>query len=257
SGQDIGVFLGSVNTGTGSISGTVFNDGNHDGSFDSGDTALSARKVFIDVNNNGKLDSGDISTTTNSSGVYTFSNLAAGTYTVRRADTPGGYSYTEPVAGFYSINLSAGQNVSGQDIGVFLGSVSNNKGSISGTVFNDSNHDGAFDSGDTALSARKVFIDVNNNGKLDSGDISTTTNSSGVYTFSNLAAGTYTVRRADTPGGYSYTEPVAGFYSINLSAGQNVSGQDIGVFLGSVSNNKGSISGTVFNDSNHDGAFDS
>ena len=231
-GKDIGVVQGTISSNTASISGTVFNDGNKDGAFDAGDTVLSARKMYIDANNNGKLDSGEVTATSNASGVYTFSNLAAGTYIIRRADTPAGYTTTTPAGGFASVVLSSGQAVTGRELcGAVQGTVTTNKGSISGTVFNDVNDDGKNDAGDSLLSARKVYIDANNNGKLDSGEVSATTNASGVYTFAGLAAGTYVIRRADTPAGYTYTDPVSGFYSITLTAGQVVTGKDIGVFL--------------------------
>ncbi len=203
---------------TGSISGTVFNDGNQDGVFDAGDTALAQRVIYIDANNNGKLDSGEKTADANSSGVYTFTGLAAGTYIIRRSDTPAGYTYSEPVSGFYSITLTAGQTVSGKDIGVFQGTSSGSTGSISGTVFNDVNEDGTFDAGDTALSARVIYIDANNNGQLDAGEITADANPNGVYTFTGLTAGTYIIRRADTPAGYTYSEPISGYVRITLSA---------------------------------------
>ncbi len=255
-GINFGAVQGTVTANKGSISGTVFNDGNKDGTFDAGDTALASRKIYIDANNNGKLDSGEVSTTSNAGGVYTFSNLPAGTYIIRRADTPAGYTTTTPQGGFASVNLASSQAVTGINFGAVQGTVSTNKGSISGTLFNDTNKDGAFDAGDSALSARKAYIDANNNGKLDAGEVTATSNASGVYTFSNLAAGTYIIRRGDTPAGYSYTEPASGFYSITLAAGQVVSGKNIGVVQGTVNTNKGSISGTVFNDTNKDAKND-
>jgi len=239
-----------------SISGTIFNDGNKNGALDAGDTKLSARKMYIDANDNGKLDSGEKTTTSNAGGVYTFTGLAAGTYRVRRADTPAGYTTTTPVGGFVDVTLSAGQAVTGENFGAVLGTVNNNAGSISGTVFNDGNKNGALDAGDARLSARKMYIDANNNGKLDSGEKTTTSNASGVYTFSNLAAGTYIIRRADTPAGYTTTTPAGGFASVVLSSGQVVTGEDFGAVLGTVNNNKGSISGAVFNDVNKDNKFD-
>ncbi len=186
--------------------------------------------MFIDANNNGKLDSGEVSATTNASGVYTFSGLAAGTYIIRRADTPAGYTITEPVGGAYTVTLAAGQVVTGKDIGAVQGTVTTSKGSISGTVFNDGNDNGKLDSGESLLAARKIYIDANNNGKLDAGEVSVLTNASGVYTFAGLAAGTYVIRRADTPAGYKITDPAAGFYNITLAAGQVVTGKDIGAF---------------------------
>src|SRR5437588_8214154 len=71
-----------VPAGTASISGTVFNDVNVNGTFDAGDKGLSGRKVYIDANNNGRLDKGEIFARSKH-GTYTLSGLAAGTYTVR------------------------------------------------------------------------------------------------------------------------------------------------------------------------------
>jgi hypothetical protein len=78
--------------------------------------------------------------------------------------------------------------------------------SISGTVFNDANGDGAQDDGELGIAGVTVFVDSNNNGILDSGEISTTTDASGDYTLTGLTAGTYVIRqiltqrtRADFP----------------------------------------------------------
>ena len=65
----------------------------------------------------GKLDSGEKSVLTNSSGQYVFSNLAAGTYRIRRADIPGGYTYTVPSSGYYDILLGSGASQGGRDFG--------------------------------------------------------------------------------------------------------------------------------------------
>src|SRR4051812_14625517 len=54
-------------TGNLSISGALFNDLNGNGSYNTGDTALSNWTVFIDANSNDALDGGETSTNTNSS----------------------------------------------------------------------------------------------------------------------------------------------------------------------------------------------
>src|ERR1019366_1487213 len=75
---------GFTTTGaTGSISGTIFNDANGNGKQDSGETGISGWIVYNDANNNGKLDIGELSTTTDTSGAYTFPGLAAGKYKIR------------------------------------------------------------------------------------------------------------------------------------------------------------------------------
>jgi len=43
--------------------------------------------------------------------------LAAGTYRIRRADIPSGFKLSVPSSGFYDITLSAGQSVTGKNIG--------------------------------------------------------------------------------------------------------------------------------------------
>ena len=128
--------------------------------------------------------------------------------------------------------LTAGQSVSGKDIGVFLGSGNVYPGTISGTVFNDANQNGTFDSGDTALASRTVYIDANKNGQLDPGETTATTNSSGAYTFTDLPPVDYVIRRADTPAGYTYSVPPDGAWFVSLAANENATGKDIGVFLG-------------------------
>ena len=49
-------------SGTASIAGTVWNDVNANGAWDSADTRLSGWTVYLDSNNNGTLDAGEPST---------------------------------------------------------------------------------------------------------------------------------------------------------------------------------------------------
>jgi hypothetical protein len=254
SGKNFG--LKTTTAGGGSITGRVFNDGNKDGTYDSGESLLANRKIYIDGNSNGKYDSGEKTALSNASGIYSFTGLAAGTYRVGRADLPSGYYISTVAGGIYTVNLSSGEIASGIDFGAVLGKPpSGSTGSISGRIFNDGNNDGTYDSGESLLSARKVFIDANNNGRFDSGEKSVLSNSSGVYTFSSLAAGTYIIRRDNMPGGYIITTPLV---NVSLSSGEVVTNQDIGAALaGSGGGGTGSISGRVFNDGNKDGTYDS
>jgi hypothetical protein len=102
-------------------------------------------------------------------------------------------------------------------------------GSISGILFSDSDKDGVFDSSEPRLGGKKMYIDANKNGKLDAGERTAITNSSGVYLFSNLPAGSYRVRRADTPAGFGFSVPKSGFHDVTLASNQNVSGKHFGV----------------------------
>lgn len=104
--------------------------------------------------------------------------------------------------------------------------------SINGTVFCDYNCDGVLTSGEPGLARRTVFFDLNNNGVLDAGEPSTTT-LNGVYGFTNLTPGTYTVRQV-LLGGVLLTAPVNGSFSLTLGSGTNFTNQNFGDVLTSV-----------------------
>ncbi len=225
-GQTIsGVLIGLHSAAaTGSITGTIFGDANTNGIYDAGDSVGASKTVFLDLNSNNTLDLGETSTTSNGSGVYTFSNLPAGTYHVRRVFPSGWIQSSAPI----DVNLLAGQNLTGQNIGSKQGSNPPpvTTGSISGILFWDSNNNGTYNSGEVLQSGKTVYIDSNNNGNKDAGEKSAVTNGSGAYSFTGLSAGTYRVRRV-LPSGVGITSspyPIV----INLAAGQVVTGKNIG-----------------------------
>src|SRR5262249_1498201 len=61
-------------------------------------------------------DSGEPHTTTDASGNYAFTGLAAGTYTVAEEGQPG-WRQTAPASGTRAVTVSAGQTVSAVDFG--------------------------------------------------------------------------------------------------------------------------------------------
>jgi cyclophilin family peptidyl-prolyl cis-trans isomerase len=168
------------------ISGKVLSDNN--GEVNPGEPGLAGAKVFIDANKNGKLDPGETSTTTNSSGTYTFTGLSAGIYQIAEV-LPSGYKLTSPSAGFYSIKATAGATVT---VSNFVDTPA--PATISGRVFADPGGTGQFKSGDPGLGLWTVYIDLNHDGTLDAGDIQTTTDIYGDWSFTNLAPGTYDIR---------------------------------------------------------------
>lgn len=164
-----------------SVSGIVFNDQNDNGVQDAGESGISGVVVYADVNGSGN-PSGQMQAITNSAGAYTIGGLTSGqTYTIREV-LPTGYGQTSPAA-------DAGQQVSltsagatGVNFGEILGVA---PGSLSGEVYNGLS--GA------PLAGVTVFLDSNRNGVLDTGELSSVTDNSGSYRFSDLAAGTYDV----------------------------------------------------------------
>jgi hypothetical protein len=163
----------SSGSSTYSVSGTVTN---------SAGTALSG----VTVSN------GSTSVATNSSGVYTFTGLNNGTYTLTPSLSGTTFS---PASRSVTVN---GANVTGQN---FTGSSGSTTYSVSGTVT-------------TSAGAAISGVSVSN------GSTSVTTNTSGQFTFANLANGTYTL----TPSLSGYTfSPTSRSATVN---GANVTGQN-------------------------------
>src|SRR4051794_34979682 len=72
-------------------------------------------------------------------------------------------------------------------------------GSISGTVTNDLNGNGLAESAEPPLAGWTVYLDANRNRVRDVGESTTTTDSDGHYSFTDLAAETYYVGEALPP----------------------------------------------------------
>ncbi|NEQ39576.1 MAG: tandem-95 repeat protein, partial [Okeania sp. SIO3I5] len=171
---------------TGSISGIKFQDNNNNSIQDPGEIGLAGFTIYIDINNNNNLDNGEPNTITNSDGSYIIENIEIGTYTIREIQQSDFIqTTTDP-----NINVIANQNIPNVNFGNFPIL----PGSINGTIFNDSNSNGLFDSGETGISDVTIFLDFNQNGSLDTTETATTTNESGSYTFADLSPDSYPVR---------------------------------------------------------------
>jgi regulation of enolase protein 1 (concanavalin A-like superfamily) len=100
-------------------------------------------------------------------------------------------------------------------------------GSIAGAAFADANGNGTRDAGESGRSGVTVWLDTNGNGRVDSGERTATTDSSGSYRFSGLAAGSYNVR-STPPSGTTTTAPAGGVYHVTLTTGQARTGVNFG-----------------------------
>ncbi len=242
---------------TGAISGTVFEDTNGNGSQNAGESGIAGVTVYIDTNNNGQRDPGEEQTTTDSNGHYTLTELPAGSYVVRQI-VPSAEKQTTPAAGSgNSITLTSGQIVTTSN----FADMSN--GIIAGLIYNDNNVDGKQEAGEGPISGVTVYLDTNNNGTLNAGERSTTTDANGDYSFSGLAAGTYTVRQV-IPSLHYQTAPLSNAgQTVKLSAGQGAMGINFGdiaqaTISGNVTNNGAPMNGvTVYIDANGNGSLDS
>ena len=99
-----------------------------------------------------------------------------------------------------------------------------NNASISGVAFNDANRNGVYDKGDSLAVGKTVWLDLDNDGVKDANEPSAVTDMQGRYTFKNLAAREYRVRRVFSAG-YIESTPAR---SITLTAGQAAANVYIG-----------------------------
>jgi hypothetical protein len=81
-------------------------------------------------------------------------------------------------------------------------------GSISGKLFDDANGNKVKESSEGALANWRVYLDQNRNGVRDASEASKLTDSSGNYSFTDLAPGTYYVAQ-EIASGYVQTSPGA------------------------------------------------
>jgi hypothetical protein len=195
---DAGYILIPNQANTASIAGFVFCDVNNDGIRNPGDPPIAGVTIRL----TGTSSTGQavtMTTLTGPDGGYVFSQLPAGTYTVRE---------TQP-AGFLDGKDSVG-TVNGAPDGTLGNDVLSNivlpqdaagvnynfgelaPGCISGTAFVDNNKNGVPDPGEIGIPGVTITL----TGLNDLGDpvsITTTTAGNGLYQFCNLRPGTYTV----------------------------------------------------------------
>lgn len=174
-----------------------FADANGNGVQDSGETTepgLSGATVkLFNATTNAQVGS---TATTSSTGAYLFSNLASGSYYVQFT-LPTGYSFAPKLQGSNTakdsdadtstgktatFSLASGQSLLTIDAGAYIGSC------IGGTVWNDANRSTVFDYTESGIGGVTVRL-AGPNGLSRS----TTTDSSGKYSFLGLGPGIYTV----------------------------------------------------------------
>ncbi|HEY6252416.1 MAG TPA: right-handed parallel beta-helix repeat-containing protein, partial [Candidatus Angelobacter sp.] len=118
---------------------------------------------------------------------------------------------------------------------------------VSGTVYVDTNHNGALDTGETWATGSSVFVNLVS-GSSVSQSISVPAGA-GTFTFTNVTAGTYNIvvtnsaaaTTASAPSGFAFVSPTTGQLQITVSNG-DLNNQNFGLFKGS------SVKGTVFKD---------
>jgi uncharacterized repeat protein (TIGR01451 family) len=220
----------------GTITGTIFKDLDNGSDIDAGEGTAGVTVELLDSGNNVIAF-----TSTNGSGVYTFNNVEVGSYIVRVASSS--FNSGQPLENFantydpdggFDDKLAATVLLGATTSGIDLGYQSTaNLGSISGNIFNDLNSSGGTDSGE-GVNAVLVELLVGQT-VVDT----TTTDSSGNYSFTNLAAGSYTVRVASS--NFNSGQPLENFNNTvdpdntldsqtdeTLNTAQTITGVDFG-----------------------------
>lgn len=248
-----------------SLKGYVWNDANMNGIQNTGESAISGRTVTLSG------PSGPKTTATDSYGKYTFSNLAPGSYTIcvavptNYAASPANQGTNESVdsdgagtANCATVTLAAGEQKVDPDFGIYCKPV---LGSIGSFVWNDLNKNGIQNSGEAGIGGRTVTLSG------PSGSKTATTDGNGKYSFTNLAAGTYTVC-VSAPSGYTVSPADLGgdenldsdgkgtgnCASVTLVAGQTNNSMDFGFYCTPLPASVGSL---VWYDRDWDGIQDS
>ncbi|MEO8523607.1 MAG: SdrD B-like domain-containing protein [Caldimonas sp.] len=185
---------------TSSVSGRVWLDADNSGTINGAETGIAG--VTIDLTG---TDLGGTAitrtTTTDSSGNYSFPTLAPGTYAVHEPTQPAatlnGTTVAGSTGGTATTVATLPSVVSGIVLGVGQSSAGNNFGelpgaSIAGHVIGDSNNNGRLDAGETGIANVATAL----TGSDDLGqavNATATTDASGAYSFANLRPGSYTV----------------------------------------------------------------
>ena len=180
--------------------------------------------AYVDANNNGMKDVGEPGlqgvtingptgpVVTDASGAYAFINLLSGNYSLVAPSAFGSYLLTTPSP--LSGVMQPAQVIANQNFGYQLPPPPPT-GSISGFTYIDANGNGQLDAGETKIGNILVTL----GGTATS---SVTTSTSG-YSFSNLVAGSYSLSAAPTTviGGFAYNLTTVSPLSVALAAGEN------------------------------------
>ena len=205
----------TVSGGTGSISGTKFEDYDGDGIRDAGETGLAGWTIYLDADNNNVLDAGEINTVTLADGSYSFLALNPGAYTLREV-AQAGWVQTAPGAAGHAATVVADQATSGINFGNFA------LAQIGGQLFSDLNANGTLDDGETGLAGWTLTLDKGGNGSIEA---TTTTDAYGFYRFLGVGPGSYTVMQVPQAG-WLQTGPAGGSYTVQTTSGADMGSAD-------------------------------
>jgi hypothetical protein len=145
------------------------------------------------------------------------------------ATVPNGTAIDTSTTGTKTFSVNASDNAGNQaaetvTYNITSTSSTSKNGSISGMKFNDLNHDGIREANESGLANWTITL-TNQTG----GVITTKTNTTGNYIFTNLTDGNYTVGEVQQ-NGWNQTAPVTRTYNVTITGGAAITGKDFGNF---------------------------
>lgn len=192
------------------IGDRVFDDPNGNGVQDSGETGIGSVGVTLYAADGTTVLA---TTSTSSTGAYSFTGLPGGSYVVA-FDRPAGKVFT--TSSRFTVTIPAGATDLNVDAGLVTAS------SIGGTVFDDTNGNGTRDAGESGLATVTVALQQGGATLL-----TTTTDTGGAYSFADLLAGSYDVVVVPPPGGFQLTT-AANPAPLTVAIAENRTGLDFG-----------------------------
>lgn len=191
-----------------SISGYVFEDCNLNGRRDANEEPIAGVTIVLEGTIRGTGQPIARQTTTDATGKYVFSDVPAGDYVLRELQPAGfldGPDFPGTPFGGSAATIGADRiaNVSIPDVPAALSGVEYNfteyKGELSGYVYQDTNDNGVFDSSELPIAGATIVL-TGANDLNQAVTLTTTTDNTGKYQFTNLRPGNYTLTETQPTG---------------------------------------------------------